>query len=117
MADYTIKRGDLEPPLRVQLTERDPTSSDPRKRRPLDTTDAVSAKLKAISRDGSRSIDFAGTLEDPRTDGWFTYDWQVQDTQESTWFHAEVELMWPGGRPQTIPNDGTFVIEVEDDRG
>lgn len=117
MADYSIKRGDLEPPLRVQLTERDPDSPDPRARRPKDLTGAQSARLKAKSRDHLTVIDGDADIVVPESDGYVEYAWQVGDTARACVLKAEVEIVWSGGRPQTFPNDGTFDIEIEEDRG
>ena len=95
-------RGDLEPDLVV--TCYDDTT-------PVDLTGASSMKIIG-SRDGmvlfSRPV--TGTAE-----GLITMSWEAGDTAEVGRIQVEVEVTWPGSRPQTFRPPQ--VVEVVADLG
>jgi len=104
---FEIKRNDLRPHFRVQLTENG---------QPADLTGAVAARfiMKATStlKVNRQVMDFidmnAGIVE---------YAWAANDTDTTGEYNAEVEIDW-GGSPteyQTFPSKGYFAISISDD--
>lgn len=104
---FEIKRNDLRPHFRVQLTQNGT---------PADITGAVAARfiMKAtttlkINRQSMTVID--------ASEGIVEYAWGATDTDTSGAYNAEVEIDW-GGSPveyQTFPSKGYFAITIEDD--
>jgi hypothetical protein len=44
-------------------------------------------------------------------------DWQAPDTAVPGDLYVEVEVTWPGSKPQTFPPDDYEVVEVMQDLG
>lgn len=82
-------RGDLKPDLQITLTD-DAT--------PVDLTTAASIRLIGM-RGSTVAIDedVTGTAE-----GVVTYEWQLADTATTGRILVEVEVTWPGEKPQTF---------------
>ena len=116
MADLSIKRGDTYPPLRAQLTERDPTSVDPRARRAISLSGATSVAFRAKSRDERRSFGGPCVVTDA-PNGWVEWTLDPAFTQIYDFFYGEFEIVWTSGGSQTVPNDGYFEIEIVKDLG
>jgi len=107
---FHIKKNDLEPSLRVQLL--DGTS-------PITTLDdADSMRILIRNRKLGLKVDQPVTPVSPQTGdniGWVEYAWVLGDTDTAGEFNAEVEVTWPGARPQTFPADGYFTVIVTKD--
>lgn len=103
------KRGDLAPPFIVDLTSND---------EPVDLSTATAIKVIGW-RDNvllfSRSVSVPTGAE--ATAGTVTMAWQPTDVDTWADLYVEVEVMWPGSKPQTFPDDGYFVIHVHQDLG
>jgi hypothetical protein len=106
---FRIKQNDLEPSLRVQLLDLD----DPV------TTLGTATAIRCIvtTRDGlTELVNRAMSVVDA-PNGWVELVWQAGDTTTLGTFRFEVEVMWPGARPQTFPVAGYGRLVVHDDLG
>lgn len=114
MADVWMKRGDLLPTLRIQLTSAGS---------PIDLADAVSAVLFVRQIHGTELlVDGAGvTILDPADVdgelGWVEHEWEAGETEVAGGYFAEVQVTWPAGLPSTFPNDKRFTVAILDDLG
>lgn len=110
MADkYVIKQHDLEPPFRVRLLDGTTPVAN------LD--DADSLRFIVANRAGVK-IDAAIVPVAPQTGtnvGWVEYQWVSGDTDTVAAYDAEVEVTWPGTRPQTFPVGSYIKLEVKKD--
>ena len=112
MADFTYKRGDTWPPLRLALREDvDGTES------PVDLTNADSMRFLAESDDGLTTIDKTATVDGTATDGKVMVDWEVGDLDVVKEFNCEIEVTWNVGDIETFPNDSYFTLSVVQDLG
>lgn len=104
---YEIKRNDLRPYWRVQLTQNG---------NPADITGAVAARFTMkVGTTGTAKISKAAmTIVDAAT-GVVEYHWTGTDTDTSGTYNAEVEVDWGGGALQTFPSKGYFTITINDD--
>lgn len=96
-----MKTGDLEPPLKITLSAIDP----------VDITSATA--IRVIGRqDKAILFDRAPTTVALNGDtSVVTMDWQAPDTDSLGFIALEVEVMWPGGRPQTFaPLEGIRLV-------
>lgn len=107
---YIMKQHDLEPSLEVQLLDG---------LTPIDLTSAtdvlfIMKNRKGIKATGSMTI-ADQTILDNR--GLARYDWSLGDTDTSGQYNAEVQVTWPGPRPQTFPADAYMLVDVQKDLG
>lgn len=89
MTDLEMRRGDLKPDLVIDLEDNGT---------PLPTAAATSVNVIA-ARNGTMVFKRAGIV-DP--DGSVRMEWQESDTATSGTYVIEVEIVWPGTKPQTI---------------
>jgi hypothetical protein len=116
MADYQVKRGDTQPPLKATLTQRDITSDDPQARVPINLSSATAVAFRAKNRKETKSFGGACTVTDA-TNGKVQWPIDTAFTANVDSFLAEFEITWTGGAKQTVPNDGYFEVEVVKDLG
>lgn len=108
--ELSIKRGDLLPPFIVDLTNgTDPDTGEPI---PADLTTITSVKV--IAWRGNVLL-FNRTVANPTgadaLNGVVTMPWQVGDTSVVADLYMEVEVMWPGSKPQTFPpGEGDYIV-------
>lgn len=109
---FTIKQHDLLPALVVTLLDDDVA---------VDLTTADSARLLMRNLAAGLKVNAFMTILD-QTDadnlGKVSYDWQGLDTDTVGTFNAEVEIIWPGDRPQTFPAAKTlkyFKVVIQND--
>lgn len=92
-----VYRGDLEPPLVADLYDEDPDTGT---RTPLDVTGAASIRiLGQVDGEEELRFDRAPTTVDGAT---VTLEWEDGDTDQVGEVTVEIEVTWPGGRPQTF---------------
>lgn len=109
----TIKRGDLEPPLVLTVSD-DSGASDLR--------DVASWRVIG-SLNGVVVVDSVlsggNVVINPSTPATavLTRAWVAGDTATAGDMKIEVEASWPTGRPQTFPATGTEVVTIEPDLG
>lgn len=101
---FEIKRGDLMPLLAGTLTDKDT---------PVDLSTAVVVRVLGY-KDGVLVINRSVTGS---ADGRFTMAWDPPDTATTGDILMEVEVTWPGAKPQTFPNGGYEVVRVVQDLG
>lgn len=100
--DSEMRRGDLMPPLFIDVTDSD---------LPVDFSTASAVRVIG-AQNGVKIIDR------PATEiglGWVRMDWQTADTDIPGTIIFEVEAMWPGAKPQTFRADNA--VRVKPDLG
>jgi hypothetical protein len=110
---FELKRNDLRPHYRIQLTETDPNT--PTTTRPVDLTAATAAYFLMKQNNVLKINRGAMTFID-RTNGIVEYPWVSGDTNASGSYDVEVEVNW-SGKPQTFPSKGYFTVTISDDLG
>lgn len=105
-----IKRGDLLPQWKATLYDGEPK---PGNEVNLSTASAV---VIIGVLDGVRIIDRRAATSF-NANGLVTMDWQPADTDSAGVIAFEVEVMWPGGKPQTFPVDDYLFTTVYEDLG
>lgn len=102
---YEIKRNDLRPYWRVQLTQNG---------LPADITGNVGVVFTMKQGSTLKVNKEAMDVIDDGT-GVVEYQWQTGDTDTSGTYNVEVEVDWGGGATQTFPSKGYFIVEISDD--
>lgn len=102
------KRGDLEPPLVIDIASPG-----------ADLTDVVSWRLICVRR-GSTGIFFTDTspIVVPASDtskATVTHNWVDGQTDTAGIYLFEIEAMWPSARPQTFPSKGQVEVQINGD--
>lgn len=90
-------RGDLKPDLEITLTDD---------RTPVNLTTAASIRVIG-TRNGTVAFDRAAT---GNTAGVIVMPWQTGDTSTVGRISVEVEVTWPGAKPQTFRP--TSVVDI-----
>lgn len=104
-----VKRGDLEPSVSAVLDDAGTL---------VDLTAATSVRFVMTSSTGVVKVNRAMTKGNQTTDpGLVTMAWQTADTDTAGTYRGEVEVTWPGSRPQTFPGDGYLNILILPDLG
>lgn len=111
---FEMKKNDLRPRYRLQLTQSDP--SNPTAQIPVDLTDASSAVFNMASPAGALKVARGTMVFVDRPNGILEYAWVAGDTDTSGQYNVEVEVMW-GTDPQTFPSKGYFTVTIGDDLG
>lgn len=97
--------GDLEPDLQIILSARTP----------VDATTATSVKIVG-RRDGTIIFDRAATSVTAVGDtSVVTMAWVAGDTDTPGRITIEVEVVWPGARPQTFQPQGGVQVDRDFD--
>lgn len=102
---WEIKQGNLTPPYRAQLTVNGA---------PVDLSTALSVNFVMRQAAGRKVIDQPAVIEDdddPKP-SWVHYLWQPGDTDTPDLYRQEWRILWPGGIPQTVPNEDYDSIRV-----
>ena len=102
-----IYTGDLEPALEITLSDKDGAD--------FDATDATAIRI--IGTLGATEVfDRAPTsITHVGLTTVLTMNWQTGDTDTAGRVKLEVEVMWPGDRPQTIRPAGIVTISTDHD--
>jgi len=108
MADFTIKRGDTSPSIRLQLLQEDDSPFD------LNADDVCQIRMK--DDQGHTGVMDPATITD-LGEARIEYEWQTGDLTIAGPFNAEVEITRADGSVETVPNDGYFTILVFEDLG
>ena len=113
-AKRRMYKGDLKPDYSVALVDvaEDDTET------PIDLSTATSVRVVGVHIDtetGTVTPVFDRAADTYTAGGVVTMAWQAGDTDQVGFIYTEVEIMWPGNKPQTIrPPE---VIDVRDDYG
>lgn len=97
-----MRRGDLKPDLLIDLFDADGPI-------PISTATTVNV----VARQNGALL-FKRAVSGS-TDGLVTMEWQATDTDVAGTITVEVEIVWPGNKPQTIRPAG--VVKVYPDLG
>lgn len=105
-----IKRGDLLPRWEAILYDGAPKAGN-------EITDLANASsIRVLGRkDGVLLVDRSAT--GTNTSGHVWLDWQTGDTLDVGTIHFEVEVTWPGVKPQTFPPRGFLDTHIYQDNG
>lgn len=106
MADLNLKRGDLEPAVRVSLAFSDGSPV------PLASVIEIRFRMADVLTRAEIFSRAAQVDGDPAL-GQVVYVWQPGDTDIAGVYYAEFEVIWPGSRPQTYPPQGYLTVSIE----
>ncbi len=106
-----IKRGDLLPALTATLTDT-PTGGVTT---PVNLTTATS--IRVIGRRAGAVTNLFDRAATGTSGGVVTMQWQAADTAVAGRIWVELEVTWPGAKPQTFPVRGQLPVDVYDDFG
>ena len=105
MADFTLKRNDRLPALRVTCKQADGTV--------FDLTGCTVAFHLRNQATGSTKVNSAATLVTAAS-GIVEYQWAAIDVDTAGLYHAEFEVT-QSGKTITFPNNGHLVVEITED--
>lgn len=111
MAFY-IKQNDRRPLFIVALRDNFGESTEAA----VDLTTA-SAAVFNLRLHGGTAVKIsrgACTISDA-VNGEVTYTWGTADTNTVGTYDAEVEVVWPGGKAETFPNNTYWTVNIVDD--
>lgn len=105
---YAIKIGNLEPPLEATLYRSAGGH-------PLDLSEAESVTAR-VRRHGEAAtlIEREAVVVDAEG-GAVAMPWIAGETDEPGLYEAEFVVVWPGGRPQTVPTKGFKPFRIYED--
>lgn len=106
----TIKKGDLEPALVIDIADSD----DQADLNDVDTWRVIGRMV------GSATLLFDDTSPDVvvGADAWtaaVTHEWVAGETNTVGTLRLEVEATWPGGRKQTFPSGDYLQVRIVED--
>lgn len=104
-----LKQYDLLPVLRMTLLDGET---------PVNLTLASEVRLLLKNRTTGLKVDAVMEVldqDDDDTVGQVQYEWQEGDTDTIGSFQGEVQVLWPGGLPQTFPSRGYLKININRD--
>lgn len=99
---FSIKTGDLEPPIECQLFDGAGVAAD------LTAAVAVRFLVAGITLAGTASFIDKAT-------GKVRYTWSGSDTATAGRYNAEWEIEWSGGRKQTFPSAQYIKLVIWED--
>lgn len=113
MADYSIKRGDSNPPIVAVLSDANGVID-------LSTATSVTLQFKTTGT-GSTTFSRACTVTGAAA-GEVTYQWTLADAASGPLaavnsFNIEWEILWGDSTKTTVPNIGYKSLEVTPDLG
>lgn len=112
MSTVQLKQHDLEPPFSAILYD----GTDETTRVPVNLSAATSVVF-IMKRKGSLIINRRAMTVVDASAGSVSMSWQSGDTSLTGAHQAEIEVSWPGARPQTFPANGVITIFIEPDLG
>jgi hypothetical protein len=107
VADFTIKVGDVLPPITATLEDVDGAVD-------LTNADAVLFKLQPIAG-GALTVDGTAGVVGLATAGQVRYVWQAADTTTPGLYNAEWEVTFTDGTVATFPNERYLLVEMKAD--
>jgi hypothetical protein len=116
MTDFYMKQNDTQPTLVAALTET-PSGG---KAEAIDLTAAEKVYLIVREKGASDPTEPKFKKECSITSaegGEVAYEWDAEDTDTSGEFNFEFEIVWAPGETETVPRQGYYLLDVEDDLG
>lgn len=105
---YAIKAGNLEPPLEATLYRS--AGGEPLD---LSTAESITARVRRHG-DAGTLLEKEAMVADAEG-GIVSMTWSPGETDEPGLYEAEFVVMWPGGRPQTVPTRGFKPFRIYED--
>lgn len=104
-APHRMKQGNLLPAITAQLQYASTGV-------PINLNGASVIFIMRLPRStGSPKVSRAGIITDA-VNGLVSYEWQGSDTDTPGLYLAEWQLLFPGSKPYTVPNDGYSSVEI-----
>jgi hypothetical protein len=106
-----MKKNDTGPPVRAQILSSNTGQ-------PVDLTDAtILFIMYYFEDDGARNeiVNSTAVIEDPPTDGYMRYDWQLGDTTITGNHKALFSVTFSYLTQESYPKRGYIEIRIEDD--
>ncbi len=107
---FTIKQGDLAPPLQATLT--DSTGQAINLTGNLGITFQMKLRQHAQHDAVALKVDAAASVVGAATDGVVEYDWVGADTDEIGDYIAEFKMIGSDSKPRTVPNPSFITVRV-----
>jgi hypothetical protein len=107
---FTIKQGDLAPPLQATLTDS--------KNQKMNLTGNLGIQFQMKLRQHAQNeavalkVDAAGSVVGAATDGVVKYEWVGADTDTIGEYIAEFKVTQSDGKPRTVPNPTFITVRV-----
>lgn len=116
MTDFYMKQNDTRPVLIAVLSET-PAAGEAT---PINLTEAE--KVFLVVREKGASDPTAPKIKAECTivsapAGEIKYDWSAEDTDTSGEFYFEFEILWGPGETESVPRQGYYLLDIEDDLG
>ena len=112
-SSFTIKQGDLAPPLQAALT--DSAGQPMNLTGNLGITFQMKLRQHADNVAVALKVDAAGAAVGDPTLGVVEYDWVGADTDEVGDYIAEFKVVQSDGKPRTVPNPTFISVRVVSD--
>lgn len=106
--DFTIKRNDTLPSLRLSIFDRGSLG----RVEPFNLTGATGVTFTMIDSEGNYKVAKKDAVISCSSGGTIQYNWAAEDTDESGIFKGEFQLNYSDGGRLTIPQQGFITIEV-----
>lgn len=104
-APHRMKQGNLLPAITAQLLYATTLV-------PINLNGASVNFIMRLPRStGSPKVSRAGIITDA-VQGLVSYEWQAGDTDTPGLYLAEWQLIFPGAKPYTVPNDGYSTVDI-----
>ena len=102
MSEFTIKRGDLEPPLIIDVSGSTGDLNG------VDSWRVIGKQAGVIVFSDPNP----GVVVHTPTTATITHEWVAGETDHAGDMVIETEAMWPGNRPQTFKPCGYNTVEI-----
>ena len=110
---FTIKQGDLAPPLQATLT--DSAGQAINLTGQLGIQFQMKLRQHADNDTVALKVDAAGAVVGAATDGVVKYEWVGADTDTVGEYVAEFKVTQSDGKPRTVPNPSFITVRVVSD--
>lgn len=105
MADFFVKKGDRQPPIRAQLLDSSGTA--------IDLTGCSLVFRMRLKSATTLKVNASATVSDA-INGRVEYEWGASDTNAVGTYLAEWEVTYADTTKQVVPSDGYLTVEVVD---
>lgn len=106
--DFTLKRNDTLPSLRLNIFDRGCLGGIER----FDLTGATGVTFTMVDTSGNYKVAKKDGLIISSSGGTVQYDWSPEDTDEHGVFRGEFQLSYADGGKLTVPQQGFITVEI-----
>ena len=110
-SDFTIKRNDTLPALRLNIYDRGCLGQTEH----FDLTGATGVTFTMMDSTGNYKVAKKDAVIVSSSGGTIQYNWAAEDTDEGGLFKAEFQLQYANGGRLTVPQQGFITIEIPKD--